>query len=112
MLSRDDRPGHAAGVGQYLTDGLRDLQGRFPHLSDVRGSGLFLGVELTDARGRPATTWAQALKNALREQQVLIGTDGPYDNVLKIKPPLPFNRNNCNELLTKIEGILKGMPFI
>ena len=112
VLSRDDLPGHAAGVGQYLTDGLRDLQGRFPHLSDVRGSGLFLGVELTDARGRPATTWAQALKNALREQQVLIGTDGPYDNVLKIKPPLPFNRNNCNELLTKIEGILKGMPFI
>jgi len=112
VLEREDLPRHAAGVGQYLTEGLRALQGRFPHLSDVRGSGLFLGVELSDAQGRPATAWAQALKNGLREQQVLIGTDGPHDNVLKIKPPLPFNRDNCNELLTKIEGILKEMPFI
>ena len=112
VLEREDLPRHAAGVGQYLIEGLRDLQGRYPHLSDVRGSGLFLGAELTDAQGRPANAWAQALKNALREQHVLIGTDGPHDNVLKIKPPLPFNADNCNELLTKIEGILKDIPFI
>jgi len=112
VLEREHLPGHADQVGQYLTRGFRELQEQFPHLADVRGSGLFLGVELIDAQGAPATAWAQGLKNGLRERQVLIGTDGPYDNVLKIKPPLPFNRDNCNELLTKIEGILKEIPFI
>ena len=112
VLEREDLPNHAAQVGQYLTQGLRELQGRYRHLADVRGSGLFLGVELTDAQGQPATAWAQTLKNGLRERQVLIGTDGPYDNVLKIKPPLPFNQDNCNEILSKIEGILKEIPFI
>ena len=88
------------------------MRARHPHISDVRGAGLFMGVELTDARGAPATEWARAVKEGLRERQVLIGTDGPFDNVLKIKPPLPFSQDNCDELLDKIEVILKMIEFI
>lgn len=112
VMDREGLAAHAREVGRYLADGLCQLQGNYPHLADVRGTGLFLGVELADSRGAPATHWAKALKEGLRERQVLIGTDGPYDNVLKIKPPLPFDRHNCDELLDKIEVIIKEIPFI
>jgi 4-aminobutyrate aminotransferase-like enzyme len=78
-------------------------------VADVRGDGLFLGVELLDSEGNPATGLAQKLKNTLREAHILIGTDGPFENVLKIKPPLPFNRANCDELLSTTSRILKKL---
>lgn len=102
VLKQEGLPGHAAETGKYLIDGLRELQNQHPGVADIRGQGLFIGVELRDRDGNPATTMASKVKNGLREQRVLIGTDGPADNVLKIKPPLPFNRNNCDELLEKL----------
>ncbi len=112
VMDRENLANHAHEVGHYLAKGLRALQGEYPHIADVRGAGLFLGVEFTDRQGAPATQWARALKEGLRDRQVLVGTDGPYDNVLKIKPPLPFERNNCDELLDKIEVIIKNISFI
>lgn len=112
VIDREGLQAHAAGVGQYLIRGFRDLQANYPHIADVRGSGLFLGVEFAHAGGAPATDWARAVKEGLRQGHVLVGTDGPHDNVLKIKPPLPFDRNNSDEVLDKIEAILKGIGFI
>lgn len=112
VMDREGLAAHAGEVGNNLSAGLRAMRARHPHISDVRGAGLFMGVELTDARGAPATEWARAVKEGLRERQVLIGTDGPFDNVLKIKPPLPFSQDNCDELLDKIEVILKMIEFI
>jgi 4-aminobutyrate aminotransferase-like enzyme len=112
VIEREGLATHAGEVGHYLADGLRQLQAQYPHIADVRGTGLFLGVELADSQGNPATQWAQTLKDGLRERQVLVGTDGPYESVLKIKPPLPFEKNNCEELLCKIEAIIKGIGFI
>jgi 4-aminobutyrate aminotransferase-like enzyme len=80
---------NAAATGRLLADGLRLLADRHSLVADVRGAGLFLGVELVDEDGRtPAADQARAVAERMRVDGVLISTDGPDHNVLKIKPPL------------------------
>jgi 4-aminobutyrate aminotransferase-like enzyme len=76
-------------------------------LADVRGEGLFLGVEILDSDGHPGTNLASIIKNELRSKFILISTDGPYDNVLKIKPPLYFSKENAIQLVHEIDEVLK-----
>ena len=110
VLEEEGLKAHALDTGTYLKAAFHDLSTRHKALADIRGDGLFLGVELLDARGNPNTALAQKLKNKLRESFILIGTDGPHDNVLKIKPPLPFNRANCDELVAQMRRILENLP--
>ena len=107
VLEEDDLQQHAEQVGTYLKDRLKNLQGEFPEVADVRGSGLFLGVELLQLDGNPNTPLAAHLKNELRMKHVLISTDGPFDNVLKIKPPLYFNLKNADQLVHEMFQILE-----
>jgi 4-aminobutyrate aminotransferase-like enzyme len=109
VLEEEGLREHAHKTGEYLKQGFTALSNRYKSLADVRGDGLFLGVELLDPDGNPDTILAQKLKNGLRESHILIGTDGPGDNVLKIKPPLPFNRDNSDELLSHTTRILKNL---
>ena len=83
----------ARRVGGRLLEGLRGLSERHPLVGDVRGSGLFLGVELVRDRAslEPAPEEAAYVVNRLRERGVLTGTDGPHHNVLKLRPPLVFS---------------------
>jgi len=97
---------HAKKVGNYLMERLKDLQTKYPEIADVRGSGLFVGVEIVDAKGNANTELAAKIKNELREKFILISTDGPYDNVLKIKPPLSFEVGDANILIQAIDFIL------
>jgi 4-aminobutyrate aminotransferase-like enzyme/Ser/Thr protein kinase RdoA (MazF antagonist) len=99
---------HAFDVGNYLLDELRQLQKQFSLIGDVRGSGLFLGVELVRDREtlEPATEEASFICNRMRDFAVLIGTDGPYDNVLKIRPPMPFSRDDAALLISTLKRIL------
>jgi 4-aminobutyrate aminotransferase-like enzyme/aminoglycoside phosphotransferase (APT) family kinase protein len=106
VLEEEGLKEHARETGTYLMDGFRNLQARYPCIADVRGEGLFIGVELQDRLGNPGTALAGSLKNQLREAHILVGTDGPDENVLKIKPPLPFNRENSDCLLTETARIL------
>jgi len=98
---------HAKTVGDYLIRLLRGLQSAYPKIADVRGSGMFLGVELIDTDGSPNTKLAAMIKNELRENFILISTDGPHDNVLKIKPPLSFSASDADILVDAIRAILK-----
>lgn len=107
ILEDEDLPQKAQVTGAYLKKGLHTLQQTYPELADIRGEGLFLGVEILDLDGNPATQLASHIKNELRLKFILISTDGPFDNVLKIKPPLYFNIENANHLLQELEGILK-----
>jgi len=91
---------HALSVGERLLEGLRTLQHSL--ISDVRGSGLFLGVELMRDR-EPATHEANRIVNRMREHGILIGTDGPHHNVLKIRPPMPFADTDADQLLTRLD---------
>ncbi|GGD39638.1 aminotransferase class III-fold pyridoxal phosphate-dependent enzyme [Muriicola marianensis] len=106
VIAEENRQEHAKNTGEYLKSGLNDLRNKYPVIADVRGHGLFLGVELTNQDGQPLTKLASVLKNELRNQFVLVSTDGPFDNVLKIKPPLNFNRENSDELIFKMDMIL------
>ena len=92
---RDERlQERARDVGGHLRARLEALRGAHPLVGDVRGAGLFLGVELVRDRAslEPAADEASWLANQMRERGILISTDGPLHNVLKIKPPLALTR--------------------
>lgn len=99
---------NARAVGNHLLASLRELQSRHPCIGDVRGIGLFVGVDLvTDRTSRaPATALASYVVNRLREERILIGTEGPADNVLKIRPPLTVGRDDVDVLCRTLDAIL------
>lgn len=99
---------HAMRVGEQLLAGLRALADRHAIVGDVRGSGLFVGVELVTDRETlaPAAAAASDVVNALREDGILIGTDGPFHNVLKIRPPMPFDDDDAQRLVAALDAAL------
>jgi 4-aminobutyrate aminotransferase-like enzyme len=80
----------AGEVGADLKDRLRALMNGHDAIGDVRGAGLLIGVDIVKARDtkEPDPTTARRLMNGMRHRRVLVGTTGPHDNVLKIRPPL------------------------
>jgi 4-aminobutyrate aminotransferase-like enzyme/Ser/Thr protein kinase RdoA (MazF antagonist) len=99
---------HALRVGDDLLARLRALMGRFEIIGDVRGSGLFLGVELVRNREtlEPAKEEADLIVNRMREFGILLGTDGPHHNVIKIRPPMPFSNADAEVLVATMDKIL------
>ena len=95
---------HALNVGYYMLQQLKQLQLNYPLIGDVRGSGLFLGVELVRNREtlEPASEEASYIVNRMRELGVLLGTDGPFHNVLKIRPPMPFSKMDADQLIVAL----------
>ncbi len=98
---------NALSVGEFLKAGLRGLQKHFPVIGDVRGEGLFLGIEFVESGKTPATEKTSYIANRMKYHGILMGVDGPQNNVLKIKPPLCFNIQNAEEILYYLEKILK-----
>ncbi|MFM9837988.1 MAG: aminotransferase class III-fold pyridoxal phosphate-dependent enzyme, partial [Cyclobacteriaceae bacterium] len=96
-------------VGDYLKTGLKDLMKEFKIIGDVRGPGLFIGFELVKDRHakEPATEQAAYFANRMRDKGILMSTDGPFNNVLKIKPPIVFSKMNSDFLLESIALVLK-----
>jgi len=92
---------HALTVGEEMLKELSSLQDRYEVIGDVRGSGMFLGVELVRNRQtrEPATKEADELVNKMRERGILLGTDGPFHNVIKIRPPMPFSDSDADRLI-------------
>ncbi|NNE70558.1 MAG: aminotransferase class III-fold pyridoxal phosphate-dependent enzyme, partial [Rhodothermales bacterium] len=100
---------HAREVGDHLKRGLQDLADRYPLIGDVRGQGLFLGVEFVKDRAtlEPAAEEASWIVNRMKSLGVLLSTDGPLHNVIKIKPPLAFSRAHADEMLQKLDLVLQ-----
>ncbi|KAH6947031.1 hypothetical protein HPB50_016815 [Hyalomma asiaticum] len=99
---------HAKEVGTYLLASLRELQQRHPLIGDVRGHGLFVGMELVlDRETRePAGEQASVLSLRLKQSGVLLSTEGKYGNVLKFKPPMVFNHDNVDTVVSKLDTLL------
>lgn len=99
---------HALRVGNHMLNGLCPFVERYPIVGDVRGSGLFLGVELIRNRDtlEPAAEEASFVVNRMREHCILAGTDGPYHNVIKIRPPMPFDKLNADYLVETMDRVL------
>lgn len=101
----------ALETGCYLLERFADMQTRFSIIGDVRGAGLFLGVELVRDRTTldPATEEAGLVVNHMRQLGVLASTDGPFDNVLKFKPPMVFGHAEADQLLAAAEAALRAL---
>ncbi|MGQ9577765.1 MAG: aminotransferase class III-fold pyridoxal phosphate-dependent enzyme [Candidatus Aminicenantales bacterium] len=101
----------ARRVGSYLKKELIQLQRQHQLIGDVRGTGLFLGIELVRDRKtlEPARREASQVIEAMKDRGILISTDGPWRNVIKIKPPLVFNQKNAAQLVEALDATLKKM---
>ena len=75
-----------------------------------RGSGLFIGIEIVKENSKKSNTkLAQRIKNELRNKKILVGTDGPFNNVIKSKPPLCFTEENAESVVRNIELIINKL---
>ena len=108
VLRDEQLQDHALAVGTRLLNELGEFAGRHRLVGDVRGSGLFLGVELVRDRHSlaPADREASYVVNRMRDEGILVGTDGPYHNVVKIRPPMPFDESNADRLVETFDGVL------
>jgi 4-aminobutyrate aminotransferase-like enzyme len=99
-------------VGDHLRTGIATIAERFEVIGDVRGSGLFIGVELVTNRDSrtPNEPLALAVVNGLRERRVLLSASGPHNNVLKVRPPLPFSAKDADRFLTELDAVLAKAP--
>jgi 4-aminobutyrate aminotransferase-like enzyme len=109
VMEAEGLQANALRVGNHLLAGLRELMARHALFGDVRGSGLFLGVELVRDRTslEPAAAEASYIVNRLRDGGILAGTDGPLHNVLKLRPPLVFTEEDAGFLVGTLDRILE-----
>lgn len=102
---------NALATGQYIVERVRALQERFPCIGDVRGVGLYLGIEIICPRSEedtivPNPELTKFLVDFLMEQKVIVSKDGPQVNVIKLKPPLVFSETHADILIAALEEAL------
>ncbi len=112
VLEEDHLQQNALKVGAEWWEELRGLQAHYPLIGDVRGLGLFLGIDLvTDRDARtPATTQAHYIVNRLRDRGILAGTDGPHHNVIKLRPPLIFSASDAAFFTSTLSEVFAEGP--
>ena len=101
---------NALDVGNYFLNKLQNIKNKNKsYISEVRGRGLFLGIDLIKDKNNllPDPKLAKKLINYMRNNGVLLSTDGPYDNVIKIKPPMVFSKENAKLVCDKLEAFFK-----
>lgn len=108
IIEGDNLQQNAHEVGAYWMARLRDLQSTYPIIGHVRGSGLFIGVELvrTPQKRKPADHEATYIVNRMKSKGFLMSTEGPYHNVLKVKPPIIFQKQHVDLFMTALEDVL------
>jgi 4-aminobutyrate aminotransferase-like enzyme len=94
---------NAVRVGRYLQDGVRHLAKEQSIIGDVRGHGLFIGVELIRDLDSPATSEVADLMEFALTKGVMLSCDGPANNVLKIKPPMVITEKDVDLFLEVFE---------
>lgn len=100
VIEKESLRQHAKEVGDYFKKELEALKATHSAIGDIRGEGLFLGIELVDKNNLPDGRLAKHVKNLLRNNGILSSTDGPHDQVIKIKPPLCFSLENVDEFVS------------
>ena len=109
VVLEENLQANALKAGNRMLKGLNSFIERYPIVGDVRGSGLFLGVELVRDYEtlEPAKEEAEFIVNRMRDAGILLGTDGLFENVIKIRPPMPFEESNADFLVANMERILE-----
>lgn len=113
-IKNNDLQKNALEVGGYLLDLLRPFQDKYSFVGDVRGSGFFLGVELVrdSVSLEPADKEASFVSNRMKDRGVLLGTDGPFHNVIKIRPPMTFQKNDADVLVNALGECFEELRFL
>ena len=108
VVKEEELQKNANDVGKYLLAKLKHIQKNHGLIGDVRGRGLFIGVELVKDHDtlEPAAKEADKVINLMKEAGILMSTDGPDHNVIKIKPPIIFTRENADELVFNLNSII------
>ena len=111
VIEQEGLQENALQVGQMMSDGLRELAERHECIGDVRGSGFFKAVELvTDREGKiPGTELTARVVNDLRDRGVLTGSIGPDANILKLRCPMVFSRENTDYMLGILDESLEAL---
>lgn len=112
VIADEDLQGNARTVGAHLVSRLKSLAKRDPRITDVRGAGLFIGVDLC-ADGdpaRPDPDLASAVINGLRDRRVLIGAAGRYGHTLKVRPPLCLTTQEADFFVNALANVLASLP--
>jgi 4-aminobutyrate aminotransferase-like enzyme len=109
VIDDEDLAGNAARVGEYVLKGFRELQSRYEIVGDVRGRGLFFGIDLVSDRKQktPAAVETKRVVNLMRENGILMSNIGEHDNILKLRPPLCFSTENADQLLSTLDDVLR-----
>lgn len=107
VVKREQLQHNALEVGLFLKNELELLAKDFKIIGDVRGQGLFLGFELISEVMKPLPHQAEYLINRMKDLGILMSTDGPDHNVIKIKPPLTFTKNNAKEVMHYLQLVFK-----
>ncbi|TPN40792.1 MULTISPECIES: aminotransferase class III-fold pyridoxal phosphate-dependent enzyme [unclassified Mesorhizobium] len=109
VIEQENLVGNARDVGAHALGLLRPLADRRECIGEVRGAGLFFGAELVHDREtrEPAPDIAGRIINAMRHRGVLVGKTGIHGNVLKIRPPMPFSRDNADLLIATLDEVLE-----
>ena len=97
-------------IGQHMRDALQQLQGNCPNMGEVRGCGLFTGVDwVTDTNSRtPDRVGAMKIANAMKDRGILLSNAGAHGNVIKIRPPLVFQQEHAEEFITTFTDVVKS----
>jgi len=100
---------NALNTGHYWIERLRELRARFPLIGQVRGAGLFLGIELVRDRDtlEPADWEASYITERMKDRGILVSTEGPHHNVLKLKPPIIFRREDVDLFVDVLADTLR-----
>jgi len=107
FIQQQDLPARATETGKYAIAKLRELQKHNPLIGEVRGRGLMIGVELVkDEKLTPATAEAEAIRDGLLRQGVLVGVGGVYGNVVRFQPPLIISRPQIDRALEAFAAAL------
>jgi 4-aminobutyrate aminotransferase-like enzyme len=111
VIQDEEMQRHARDTGDYLLQLLKDLMAKHAIIGDVRGHGLFVGAELVKNRAtkEPAVPEIHQIVQAMKARGFLLSTDGPLHNVLKIKPPLVFTRDNALQMVQQLDAVLSAM---
>jgi len=108
IVEEEDLMANARRMGARLMDGLKGLSDAFPLIGDVRGHGLFLGIEFVLDRSMrvPATRQTGYLVERMRDARILVGTEGHDNNIMKVRPPLTFDARAADRFLAVLAGAL------
>jgi 4-aminobutyrate aminotransferase-like enzyme/Ser/Thr protein kinase RdoA (MazF antagonist) len=106
-VKREKLRENALKVGEFLKAEIKNLSTQFPIIGDVRGQGLFLGFELVDEKLNPLAKKTDYLVNRMKEFGILMSSDGPDYNVIKIKPPITFTKENAQEVIFYLHKVFE-----